>query len=302
MAEGLSTGLKERAPPQTSARAGPRSVLAGLIGSGIQASHMPAVHEREGAAQALAYVYRLIDLDELGLTVAALPGLVNAARHFHFNGLNITHPCKQSIIPFLDELSEDALAVGAVNTVVYSRDGRAVGHNTDCSGFAESFQLELTDVRRDRVVLLGAGGAGAAVAHALLSVGIGELVIMDAEHVRADQLAADLCARFGAKCAIASRDPSKAITGADGLVNATPVGMQKHPGTPIDAAQLRSDLWVAEIIYFPRETELLRRARANGCRTMGGGTMAVFQAAGAFRLFTGLEPDVGRMIRHFHNL
>src|SRR5215475_13566749 len=143
--------------------AAPRSVQVGLIGSGIQASRTPAMHEREGGAQGLAYIYKIIDLDTLGLTAAALPELLDSARRFGFAGLNITHPCKQAVIPLLDDLSPDAGALGAVNTVVFGRDGRAVGHNTDWSGFAEAFRRNLADVGRNRVAQFGAGGAGSAV-------------------------------------------------------------------------------------------------------------------------------------------
>ena len=115
-----------------------RSILVGLIGAGIQSSLSPAMHEREGAAQGMRYAYRLIDLDVLGLTAAALPDLVTAAERQGFAGLNITFPCKQAVIEWLDELSPDARAIGAVNTVLLG-DGKRIGHNTDCSGFAESF-------------------------------------------------------------------------------------------------------------------------------------------------------------------
>jgi len=263
---------------------------------------MPALHEREGAEQGLTYIYRLIDLEVLGLEVEALPELVVAARRFAFTGLNVTHPCKQAIIPLLDALSPRATALGAVNTVVFEADGRLVGHNTDWSGFAESFRRQLADVPGRQVVLLGAGGAGAAVAHALLTLGVGELSIIDTDGARADRLAADLCGRFGEGRAIAARDLAQAVDPADGIVNATPVGMANHPGMPVPCELLRPDLWVAEIIYFPLETRLLRAARELGCRTMAGGGMAVFQAADAFRLFTGLEPDAERMIRHFASM
>ena len=215
-----------------------------------------------------------------------------------FSGLNITYPCKQAVLPLLDQLSPDARALGAVNTVVL-KDGQRVGHNTDCSGFAESFRRGLPDVRRGRVVQLGAGGAGAAVAHALLAEGVGRLAISDTDIPRAEALAADLAARFGAGRAVAVGDLAAEVAAADGLVNCTPVGMAKLPGTPLPVALLRTALWVAEIVYFPLETELLRKARAIGCRTLDGGGMAVFQAVGAFRLFTGLEPDAARMQRHF---
>lgn len=277
------------------------SVLVGLVGAGIQASRTPALHEREGAEQGLRYVYKLIDLEIFGLDAQALPDILKAAHHFGFAGLNITHPCKQAIIPLLDELSPDAEALGAVNTVVL-KDGRPVGHNTDWWGFAESFRRELSDVRRDRVVQFGAGGAGAAVAHALLTLGAGEVIIIDTDDHRARNLAAALHERFGPGRSSTGIPAVEALARADGLVNTTPLGMAKYPGMAIPADLLRPDLWVADIVYFPLETELLRQARARGCRTMSGGGMAVFQAVGAFRLFTGREPDAARMLRHFSEM
>ena len=276
----------------------PRSILAGLIGYGIQGSLTPAMHEQEGAAQGLRYVYRRIDLQVLGLGAEALPELLTAAERMGFDGLNITFPCKQAVIPLLHELSEDAAALGAVNTVVL-REGRRIGHNTDASGFAEGFRRGLPGARLDRVVQVGAGGAGSAVAQAAVGLGVRHLTVVDTEADRAQRVAADVCARFGAGRAVAGTDLATALAAADGVINTTPVGMAKFPGTPVPKALLRPELWVAEIIYFPLETELLRNARALGCRTLTGGGMAVFQAVHAFRLITGLEPDAERMQRHF---
>jgi shikimate dehydrogenase len=277
------------------------SVLVGLVGAGIQASRTPRLHEREGAEQGLRYIYKLIDLEALGIDASALPEILAAAQRFGFAGLNITHPCKQAVIPLLDELSPDAQALGAVNTVVL-KDGRRFGHNTDWWGFAESFRRELPDVRKDRVVQFGAGGAGAAVAHALLTLGAGEVIIVDTDEARARTLVAALRERFGTARASASSAPAAAMAAADGMVNTTPLGMAKYPGMAVPAALLRLELWVADIVYFPLETELLRQARTRGCRTMSGGGMAVFQAVGAFRLFTGREPDAARMLRHFEEM
>lgn len=274
------------------------AVLAGLVGAGIQASRTPGLHEREGFEQGLRYIYRLIDLEALGLDSGALPEILTAAERFGFAGLNITHPCKQAVIPLLDEMSPDAQALAAVNTVVL-KDGRRVGHNTDWWGFAESFRRELPEVRRDRVVQFGAGGAGAAVAHALLTLGAGEVVVFDTDAARARGLAAALQERFGGGRASADGDLKDAMASADGMVNTTPLGMAKYPGMAVPAEMLRADMWVAEIVYFPLETDLLRQARARGCRTMSGGGMAVFQAVAAFRLLTGREPDAARMLRHF---
>ncbi|SNS15616.1 MULTISPECIES: shikimate dehydrogenase [unclassified Azospirillum] len=271
-----------------------KSILAGLIGSGIQASLTPRMHEREGARQGLRYVYRLIDLKQLHLDVSALPDLLAGAQRFGFNGLNITHPCKQAIIPLLDELSPEAAAIGAVNTVVL-KDGRKTGHNTDWWGFAEGFRRGLPDADLRQVVQLGAGGAGAAVGYALLRLGVEHLSIFDVQMERAAELASRLNSLLGEGRATAVSTPDTAIPQAYGLVNTTPRGMADYPGLPVAAELLRPDLWVAEIIYFPIETALLRAARQRGCRTLDGGGMALFQAVGAFGLFTGMEPNAGDM-------
>jgi len=277
------------------------TVLAGLIGAGIQASRTPALHEHEGDAQGMRYLYRLIDLDVLKLDSNALPELLSAAERMSFTGLNITFPCKQAIIPLLDELSPEARGIGAVNTVVL-KDGKRIGHNTDCLGFAEGFRRGLGDVSREHVIQMGAGGAGAAVAHALLAEGVQNLSIFDVEVSRAEALANNLNQHFGAGRARAGHDLRSAMAEADGLVNTTPMGMAKLPGMPVPVELLRGELWVAEIVYFPLETELLRNARALGCRTLDGGNMAVFQAVKAFELFSGVAPDAQRMLEHFQSM
>lgn len=277
------------------------SILAGLIGSGIQASRTPALHEHEGDAQGMRYLYRLIDLDALKLDINALPDLLTSAQRMGYTGLNITFPCKQAVIPLLDELSAEARGIGAVNTVLF-KDGKRIGHNTDCLGFAEGFRRGFNDVSRKRVVQMGAGGAGAAVAHALLAEGVEQLSIFEVDPARAQGLVDNLNAHFGADRAQVGCDLAAAMAAADGLVNTTPVGMSKLPGTPLPPELLHSGLWVAEIIYFPLETELLKHARALGCRTMDGGNMAVFQAVKAFELFSGQQADAGRMQAHFHSM
>ncbi len=277
------------------------AVLLGLIGTGIQASRTPRMHEREGACHGLRTIYKLIDLTVLGLDATALPDLVTGAERMGFTGLNITHPCKQAVIPLLDELSPDAAVLGAVNTVLFRR-GRRIGHNTDGWGFAESFRRELADAPRDRAIQFGAGGAGAAVAHGLLDLGVGHLVVMDPDPVRAATLVDALRGRFGAERASVGKDAADALAGACGVVNATPLGMADHPGTAFPVELLRPDQWVSDIVYLPLETELLRAARERGCRTMGGSGMAVFQAVRAFELFTELRPDVERMRRYFESL
>ncbi|OUD02125.1 shikimate dehydrogenase [Streptomyces swartbergensis] len=273
------------------------SYLVGLIGSGIGPSLSPALHEREGDRQGLRLLYRLIDIDSLGVPPEAVGDLVRAARDLGFDGLNITHPCKQLVIEHLDALAPQAEALGAVNTVVFE-DGRAVGHNTDVTGFAASFARGLADAPLERVVQLGAGGAGAAVAHAMLTLGAERVTVVDALPERAAALADALNRAFGqGRAAAASPDrQAPLLAHADGIVHATPTGMAAHPGLPLPAELLHPGLWVAEVVYRPLETELLRTARALGCATLDGGGMAAFQAADAFRLFTGREPDAARML------
>jgi shikimate dehydrogenase len=288
-------GASQATPQLASPRNGS---LIGLIGEGIGGSLSPAMHMAEGDAQGLRYIYRLIDLAALGRSVADLPALLDGAIALGFDGLNITHPCKQAILPLLDEIDDDALAIGAVNTVRIV-DGRTRGHNTDVSGFRVGIDRDIGAINGDRVVQLGAGGAGAATAAAVLSLGATHLSIVDVDVERAARLAATLRARFGSDTATAATSVETALAGAQGLVHATPTGMAAHPGLPLDPALLRPDLWVAEIVYFPLETALLKAARAIGCRTSHGGNMAVFQAVGAFELFTGQKADGDRMMRHF---
>jgi shikimate dehydrogenase len=276
----------------------PRSYLCGLLGSGIGQTRSPAMHEAEAAALGLRYVYRAIDFAELGLDAAALPEVLRAVERCGFDGVNVTHPFKQAVMPHLDAVEEDARAIGAVNTVVLS-GGKRVGHNTDWWGFAENFRRGLPDAALARVVQIGAGGAGAAVAHAMLTLGAQALALHDIDIARAARLAEGLSARFGAGRAVAVRDLPSALASADGLVQTSPIGMVGHPGMPVPEAALRPALWVAEVVYFPLETALLRAARAIGCRTLDGGGMAVLQAARAMHLFTGIAPDIERMLRSF---
>jgi len=276
-------------------------LLLGLIGAGIQRSLAPALHEEEGRHHGLRVHYQLIDLDAAGAGIDALPELVRSARAMGFAGFNVTHPCKQLVLPLLDELSDEANAIGAVNTVV--RDARRlVGHNTDGSGWSWGFRRALPGAGLGCVALLGAGGAGAACADAVLRLGARRLLIFDRQAARATALAERLNAHFDGRRAEVAADPRALLAPADGLIHATPTGMTKDPGMPIPEALLRPSLWVSEIVYVPLETPLLSAARSAGCRVIDGGHMNVGQALGAFRLFTGREPDAARMEAHFRRL
>jgi shikimate dehydrogenase len=277
----------------------PQRYLVGLIGAGIGTSMSPALHEREADRHGVRYLYQLIDLDaESG----EIGDLLVAARRFGFCGLNITHPSKQDVVQHLDELAPEAAELGAVNTVVF-RDGRAVGHNTDRYGFATGLARALPDVPLRHVVQLGAGGAGLAVASALAGAGARRLSVADVDPRRAGLLARVIAAHHPVIVEpITPEQVPARLAEADGLVNATPIGMEGHPGTPIDPEHLRADLWVADVIYRPLETALIRAARERGCRVADGGGMVIHQAAASFRLFTGLTADEDRMYDDFGEL
>lgn len=271
----------------------------GLIGRGIGASLTPIMHEQEGKRLGLAYRYDLIDFDSLGLDDADLGAMLDGVGAAGFRGVNVTFPFKQAIIPLLDVLSANAQAVGAVNTVVFE-DGRRHGHNTDCFGFAESMRRGLGSVPMESVVQIGAGGAGGAVAQALADLGAESLAIVDLDKTRAEHLAERVSAANGIPVlAHGPQELHDLVPMASGFVNASPVGMDKLPGLPLDPALLSAHHWVADIIYFPRETALIRQASARGCKVLSGGGMAVFQAVRAFELFAGIRPDSAEMATTF---
>lgn len=278
-----------------------RTVLAGLVGRGIALSRTPAMHEAEGRAQGIDYTYTLFDMDDPAMAGRTLAEIIETAEAEDFAGLNVTYPFKIEAIQHLHELSDNARAVGAVNTIFF-RDGRRIGHNTDLWGFAEGFRRGMAGAVVDEVLLLGAGGAGAAVSHVLLSLGVRHLWIFDIDASRVTQLIDALAARFGRGRAMMADSPESVAPRLSGVVNATPVGMAKLPGSPFPVALLRSDLWVADIVYFPLETELLATARTAGCRVLSGLGMAVFQAVRAFELFTERTPDPSRMRQTFEAL
>jgi shikimate dehydrogenase len=275
--------------------------LVGLIGAGIQQSLTPAMHEAEARHHGLNLHYQLIDLATAKVGADKLALLLEAAKIMGFAGLNITYPCKQAVMPLLDEVSDEARSMGAVNTVVL-RHGRAVGHNTDGSGWAWHFKRSLPQADLAKVVLLGSGGAGSAIAHAVLRLGAQHVTVVDREADKAATLAQSLAHHHGASRVAHTTDVAAALTKATGLIHATPMGTDKMPGIAVAPPLLKPHLWVSEVVYFPIETALLKAARAAGCAVCDGGGMAVGQAVGAFKHFTDLVPDPARMHASFLKL
>lgn len=287
-------GLPED-PPGTDGRP---VIRTGLIGREIHASRSPWLHEQEARALDLPLTYSLVDFAVQGWGPAELPHVLNALAAAGFAGVNVTHPYKQAITTHLDSLAPSAARVGAVNTVLF-HEGKRIGHNTDMLGFAESMRQGLNDVAMDRIVQLGAGGAGSATAHALFTLGAEQIILIDSDAAKRGKLAAALRDEYGTQRAVEGEDVKAALADADGLVNATPVGMVGYPGLPVPAHLIEPHLWVADIVYFPLETDLLALARSRGCRTLDGSGMVVQQAAAAFEIFTGAIADRARMLESF---
>jgi shikimate dehydrogenase len=276
-------------------------IRAGLIGEGIAGSLTPPMHEAEARAQGLELSYVRFDTAE-GCRGLSLKDLLQEAQDQGYAGVNVTHPFKDDAVALMDMLSDAARDLGAVNTVLF-KGSKRIGHNTDFTGFGRAFAASLGDAAKDNVVLFGAGGAGRAVALALLDGGVKRLRIVDPQPGKAEALVERLqTLRPDASLIAKESFEQDCVRNVSGVVNATPLGMDSHPGMAVDPEWLPKAAWVADIVYFPLETAFLARARAAGLKVMSGAGMAVHQAAEAFTHFTGLAADPARMAASFEQL
>jgi len=262
----------------------PKGILLGLVGYPISHSASPAMHEAAAAALGLRCTYHLIEVP--GADAAKLRVLLEGVRELGFAGVNVTFPYKEAVIPLLDELAASAAEVGAVNTVAV-RDGRLIGFNTDCSGFAKGLRRAIGDIAGASVALIGAGGVGKAIGVALAQMGAARIMIVDRDAAKARDLAAALGG--GAEARASAQE---ALDGAAGLINATAVGMTPSRDSPAPLNLLRRDLWVADAVYQPLWTPLLSAARDLGAKVMTGRELAIEQAMDAFEIFTGREASM----------
>jgi shikimate dehydrogenase len=276
-----------------------RKVLLGLIGANIMGSLSPALFADAFAAAGIDGFYHLMDVDRL--PERRLANLLDAIKATGFVGTNITYPFKQDVIALLDAVDPEAAQIGAVNTVAIDPDSRTTGYNFDRRGWRNSFEQSLGRNRAKdaTVVLIGAGGAGRAVAFALMDLGVAVIVIHDHDGARANALKADLARHYDVSHCRVTSDLERDIRAAHGVINATQVGMRGFPGNPVPISALKASHWAADVIYTPIETEFIKAAAAKGARVLNGGGMCVHQAVEAFRLFIGIEPDVARMHRAF---
>ena len=248
-----------------------RPLLLGLVGAGIGGSLSKPMHEREGAACGLSLAYRPIDAEVLGFGASDLPDVLAWATRLGYDGLNVTHPFKEAVVPHLDERSEAVAALGAANTVVI-RDGRTAGYNTDWSGFARSLQRSLPDPTGDRVVLVGAGGAGVAVGYALLHLGVGHVAVHDVDPSRAAGCVDRLSRAFDPARLSVVDDLAASLAAADGLAHATPRACSVIPAFRCHRS------WCALICGSP--TSSTSRSTPSSCSSRGAAAAASYPAVG----------------------
>lgn len=268
-------------------------VLLGLIGSPIAHSAAPAMHEAAARAAGIALHYHLIEV--AGAQPADLAAMLDGVRRLGFSGVNVTFPYKEAVIPLLDALSPEAEAMGAVNTVV-ARDGVLSGHNTDATGFATAYRALRRRDGHAPVAIIGAGGVGRAIAFALAACGATRLRLFDPDRTKCEGLAARLAGRTEVEIA-----PSVEAAVADvaGIVNGSPIGMLPNRDTPVPPGLIRASHWVADAVYHPLWTPLLKDARTAGATVMTGRELSINQAVDAFSLFTGCTPDAGAIAEAF---
>ena len=270
--------------------------LTGLLGSPVRHSISPLMHNESFRLLGLNYVYLCFDVDEAGLK-AAVEGL----KMCDIAGFNLTMPDKTAIIPLLDELSVGAQLIGAVNTVV-NENGRLVGYNTDGIGFMRSVRDAGIEVPGSVITLMGGGGAATAIAVQAALDGASELNIFvrpeSRFYARTVNMAQNVSKSTSCRVNIFDHEDKTALRDALKrsilMINGTSVGMSPNEDATIieDLSLLDPHLTVADVIYHPKETRLLREASSAGCRTFNGMYMLLYQGAEAFRLFTGHEMPV----------
>jgi len=267
----------------------------GLIGWPINHSLSPAMHNAAFAELGLDWTYLLIPTQPDQLTQALKKLLVE-----DFVGSNVTMPHKRAVIPHLDDLSEAARLIGAVNTV-HIQDGKFYGENTDAIGFLNALQEAGHDPKGMRVAMLGAGGAARAALFSLLQAGVGRVTVINRTVERAAALVDDLAKIFSAASLSFAPRNSETLAALDGqvdlVVNSTSLGMLPRSDTSPWPAEvvIPTGAIFYDIVYYPVQTLFLRRAQEAGQKTVSGVGMVVHQGAAAFEMWTGQQAPLAVM-------
>lgn len=254
-----------------------------VIGHPVAHSLSPAMHTANFRSIGLDAVYAAFDV-----LPESLEGELKRFAAEGYRGINVTVPHKQAVMPFLTRLDPSAVHIGAVNTIRFEEDGSTTGFNTDMYGFLAPLKASGFKMEGSSVVLLGAGGAARAVAVACLDSGCTSLTIVNRTRSRADALSSSLS---DSRVTVSETIPSDSSL----LVNATSVGLKVDDPSAFPPSAISSETIVYDLIPVARETATIALARSIGARCFGGLGMLVAQGAEAFRIWTGLEPDVAAM-------
>ncbi len=265
----------------------------GVIGNPVEHSLSPAIHNAAFQKLGLNFVYLAWKVESIGDALKGLRALGN------FRGASVTIPHKVAAMPCLDEIAPTARHIGAINTIV-AEEGRLIGSNTDATGALRALQEGRAPLKGESVVVLGSGGAARAIAFALAAdSGIRRLHLLGIEDQERRTLAADIRSKTGLDVQEAYLDESSLKTSlpeARVLIHCTPVGMAPKVGKScVPVSLLHESLTVMDIVYNPRETQLLADARAVGCRTIPGLEMFLYQAVAQFETWTGRSAPIDVM-------
>ncbi|RUM53822.1 MAG: shikimate dehydrogenase [Marinomonas sp.] len=260
----------------------------GLIGQSISASRSPSLHNMLGELKQLPVSYELQELDSSA--VEAFTERLSLIREKGFIGTNVTFPFKQIAVDSADEVNDSVKKVGSTNTLLL-KDGKVCAFNTDYTGFIRGYRTRLADQAAGKVLMIGAGGVGRAVAFGLFEVGATELFITDLNVAGAEALAQSLNDSGYKATVIAADEVADIAKGVDGLVNCTPVGHYKTPGNPLAASAFGGQKWAFDAVYTPLDTEFLKAANAAGLTIVSGFDLFFYQALDAFEIFTGVQVD-----------
>lgn len=274
----------------------------GLIGSGISQSLTPHIFNAEARSLGIDLCYDFIDLEDSQYSGNTFEQIIEEKLCEGYVGFNVTYPFKTHAVKFVDYATPIVNRVGSLNTV-YIKNGNLYGDNTDYSGFLKTLKNNFSDENGDHVILIGLGGAGVALAMALIEWGVGQLTLHDLD-LQKSMTAKRFLENSDSKCRIdIAVDLKKdVVESASGIINATPIGMKKYPGTPIETNWILSSHWLIDIIYFPIKTELLNAVLLKDCHAISGIELAINQAEDAFKIFTGKSVDSIRFRQVFYKL
>lgn len=268
-----------------------KTKIFGIFGYPVEHTFSPGMHNA-------AFKKLGVDACYVPFTVPRedLPEAARAIKPLNFHGLNITVPHKENIIPFLDDLSQEARLIGAVNTIEV-KDGRLIGHNTDGRGFLRSLKdIARFEPRGKKFLLIGSGGAARAVGYSLALAGAASIFFRDLDSKKADALASDIQKNTGVTVRSISEEAiASTASDSDCLINATPLGLKKNDPLPLPETCITARQLVCDLVYNPPETRFLKAAKARRARTLPGIGMLLYQGVIAFEIWTGKRAPVQAM-------